>query len=124
MLHFFRKNIKIVVGVMALFAFLFFNSKAMTIDNVSQSKAVFSVSNPNNLLPANYNHPQKNKKNDLIKTPRSRRKYGLNETNAALIPSLNAITFYYTSSSIDVDIKNHLFQSSVSFSLLRGPPVV
>lgn len=117
------KNIKIVVGAIALFSLLFFNSNGVKMENVAQNRVSFSIQNHNSLLTTNFEHYIN--KNNLVKAPRTSRKYGLNETNPAFI-NFNKIVaiFNFTSSDFKPDYKKDLLESSFSHYLLRGPPIV
>ena len=123
MFHF-RKNIKIVVGLLAILPLLFFHTNALTIENAIPAGVHFAVSNSNNISSGNFDNASDFQYNHISKKSLSHRKYGVNETNNFLNTSDNTFVFHSTSSIIFIVLKSSLLQSPVSLSYLRGPPLV
>ena len=124
MFYFIRENIKIIIGAIVLFHLLFLNSKGMGMKNSIKNNVSLSIANPSNLLTTNYHQQKKIKKNDSVNTAFTRRKYCLNKKSDSLFVFNEVIRMFFTSCFFVRDYKKHLLESSVSLSLLRGPPIV
>ena len=122
MFNSFWKNIKISVGIIALFHLLLISNRGMGME-------INSVSNKQNLLYQNHynllSSSTAHNVNSTVEYLRNRRKYGRNETTYALIVFDDIVTsFNYTPYHFIPDHKQHLSGPTFSLCLLRGPPIV
>jgi hypothetical protein len=125
MFYKFKKNSNIIFGVLLLITLLFKGNTISAIDNTPQSHSVFSIIKQHHSVTPNLQLHKSLSNVSSIKTPRERRKYGLNETYMMLVAYNKVIAIFRFNSSITIpENKKYLLPSTVALSLLRAPPAV
>ncbi len=118
----FRKNSKVVGGMIAFFLLLFFNSNGMAVENASQQKFFQFGSDCKKAHPGNYNTQDFPKSSSLIIPSSFRRKAIDEKNNIVFDQNARDVVFSFYSTPILESDQRHLFQTAIYLPILRGPP--